>query len=849
MAESKLLSLHDACRAKGFEVAILATYNVSFPFFENVTLRALQAGGCRQIILLADAAQVTAAFEHVERRPTRAGREYLLVPVARARTFHPKVLLQLGRTKTRLMIGSHNVTLAGYGRNIELTTRIDLDRRKRSERHLVQAAWSFLREWIGDLDQPILGIFDAARVTAHNEWIGSGKTSASAGDLSVLGSSVAGPSLFFQLRDALPGPVERVSVLGPYFDADLAFIDQLHKLDGQPEIIVAVDPLQAQLPASAHASAHARFVDLRCATLGPGESKKQTDPSSRRFVHAKALVFEHPDGTKTLVTGSANPSRAAWLLASPKRNAELVVVERNASARVEALGLSELSELPELDAAAWQLLAEREHAQTAEEGAALPQHKLMVVAWLDHAMVTVPASFVVGVEPEQLELIDDQEQCLACANSIERTEGLAYVGFVETTATSQSLCLRNTVTGQRALLQRRAELEGRASGSHRQQFKAALLSLETDAAQLDQLFAIVSKVLSEPVITSHLKAAPKPIRDAKADTQIISFESSIHDGQRSPVIPRGARALAPSSDLAAIIEFLIYQLGVGRETEDADEGVDTSVSEEEISDLKQEGEDLPDEPDDDGNADEQSPPLTGHERAQMCQRKITTLLSRLQKRAAKVGDDGDPLSVIVHTVAVLGVLRHLRVCEPSIPWRPLKASLIPAKKEREFFDKMCPLLYAPETGLVARVLGERDGVLFDEVSSLHSLMTWLAEDCEVDLGAFARMDLRAREIEQRWTILGRALGPLAACAADPNACALVDALAANKAPRETWLRPHLAWSRQGPSGGEIRLGSVVMLPNEPGHHVVVGVQPTKVGLYVLARGKVVFYARAAVDGG
>ncbi len=842
MAELKPLSLHDACRNTGFEVAVLATYNINFPYFEDVILRALQSGGCRQIIVLADAGQVGAAFEHRERRPTRAGREYLLVPVTRARTFHPKLLLQLGRNKTRLIVGSHNLTFAGYGRNIELSTSIEIDRRERPERALVQTAWSFLREWIDDLPAAVLDMFDAARATAGNTWIGSGSPSALAAAISLLGSSRTGPSLFTQLRDVLPGPSSRISVLGPYFDDDLALVGKLRDLEGQPEIVVVVDPDQAELPSSARALGWARFVDLRQAKVGP--SRGDGSP----FVHAKALVFEHRDGTKTLVTGSANPSRAAWLLAAPRRNAELVVVERNAEMRVTALGLHALTSLPELDDSAWDTLAKREQARTAEATTQPPGPGPAILAWLDHATVTISASFVTHAEPLHLEFLDEHDLVLAQAVAIETDQHFARVTFDDTATTGEVACLRNVVSGQRALIQHQAELHGRASGSQRQQFKAALLGLETDGTRLDELFKLVSKLLEEPVITSEIKVAAKPSSDTDPTTSrpIATFEGSIYDGSKPRTIPRGQRALAPSSDLAAIIEFLIYQLGVGRSADVEHENADTITGEEDLTDLERDGVDLPNEEDEDGPPPTQGhEPLSGRERAKLCQRKIRTLLQRLLTRVDELGE-ADPVPSIVHTVVVLGLLRHLRLAESAFAWRPRNESVLPARSLHEFFAKMCPRLYAPQTGLVDRALAGQGGRAFDELSSLHALMSWMAADRGVDLASLDRLDIYGKDVEQGWIALGRALGPLTACAEDDNARALANGLATMRAPTQAWLGRHLAWTRPSSASGDVRAGSLVSVPRGLRRHVVVAVEPKKVRVYVLAKDRVVAYRRDVV---
>ena len=53
----------------------------------------------------------------------RAGRDYTLVPVHMRGSFHPKLIVVLGKLKGALFVGSHNMTLAGFGLNDELTNQ------------------------------------------------------------------------------------------------------------------------------------------------------------------------------------------------------------------------------------------------------------------------------------------------------------------------------------------------------------------------------------------------------------------------------------------------------------------------------------------------------------------------------------------------------------------------------------------------------------------------------------------------------------------------------------------------------------------------------------------------------
>jgi hypothetical protein len=73
-----------------------------FPFYEEVVLRRLVAAGCTHNILMVDAARGAEAFASEDMRPSRAGRDYTLIPVAVGGAFHLKILLRLGKSKGAL---------------------------------------------------------------------------------------------------------------------------------------------------------------------------------------------------------------------------------------------------------------------------------------------------------------------------------------------------------------------------------------------------------------------------------------------------------------------------------------------------------------------------------------------------------------------------------------------------------------------------------------------------------------------------------------------------------------------------------------------------------------------------
>jgi len=78
-------------------------------------------------------------------------------------------------------------------------------------------------------------------------------------------------------------------------------------------------------------------------------SKLDTTARGRSgFLHAKAILIEAKAGS-VLITGSANPTAAAWIANSNARNAELIVLRRIRRAETDPLRLASLWDAPEVD--------------------------------------------------------------------------------------------------------------------------------------------------------------------------------------------------------------------------------------------------------------------------------------------------------------------------------------------------------------------------------------------------------------------------------------------------------------------------------------------------------------------
>lgn len=123
-------SLLDLVRQSGFEASLFTTFNATLPFYEEVVLRHLVSRGCRYNVVLMDAVQCAQSWRADASRGRRSGHAYTLVPMhAQGSAFHPKVCLLLGRKRAVILVGSHNLTLAGRGNTEAVVLRMGDDAR------------------------------------------------------------------------------------------------------------------------------------------------------------------------------------------------------------------------------------------------------------------------------------------------------------------------------------------------------------------------------------------------------------------------------------------------------------------------------------------------------------------------------------------------------------------------------------------------------------------------------------------------------------------------------------------------------------------------------------------------
>lgn len=700
-------------RAK-FEASIIATYNAYLPFYEEVVLRRLVSSGCHYNVLLLDSGDLTQSLTAPTAQPRLAGRAYTLVPMQAAGAFHPKVALLVGKNSVRLFIGSHNVTLSGFGHNREITTQIDLDKGSDDpDAPLARAVWKFLNVWLtfqGDrIPQSI--IMAAQRVaTTFAPWLL--EESDQSGDIRFIGAEPSGDSLWNRVRPTLPEKAKRVIVIGPFFDRAGEFIKTMaHDLQAV-DTVVGVEPDSVVLCRQDKLPSGVRFVDA--SSLGRGKDKG--------YLHAKGIWIQGKDGHIAWVNGSANPSKPAWNEVPEKRNAEAVIVHLGDLARksAEALGITSIPNMPELGKETLEAIAKRV-TQTKGDQKKTATTIVLAAEVLEKEILLHYPGLVLGKVKEihcwehgRSKLLSPQN--ITSDNSglrLEmRNEDAAKIGFLEIDLTDGHQI--------QAFVHHPASIARLNRTSKQRLFQEVLDGLESGSPDLLTLMRLANNLIFDEEVTS-AQAVVKVQRNKEKEGEepdeehLGSLSVSIKESKQHRKRVRELRG----SDLAYIIDTLIYRLGLSLRTAAEQLEVIGPSEEEQI-----------------GREEEISPMLDEIPKFDLIkaiQRKIRTLVNRMLKNFERTGNSKEPTHRPAEKLlVVLAVMREVRAQDRRFLQLTESQSLVPLEYRKQLLDGSIAALFGRKQRLFDSFVNALGKDPEEDVSRLLGLLLWLSYDCGMD---------------------------------------------------------------------------------------------------------------------
>lgn len=714
------ISLMEELKKGGYEASLTTTYNAYLPFYEEVVLRRLVNAGVRHNVLLMDAQQYAASL--TVHPPRLAGRQYSLLPVRVPGAFHPKLVFLAGKTKGAILIGSHNMTLAGFGFNREMTNLVRIQGDDDgSGIALAQAVWTEIEYW---LDAFTDGIPDhvramTRRVKEYAPWLNAAPVPDAR--LRLLAARPGGEPLWQQFTALLEGETAQISIGGAFFDQELNFLHRVKEVLQPGRMTVAVDPGTVHMPVRAHDLEGVSFV--RADGLGCDEN------SENRYLHAKFVLAEQTGGVSVFASGSANPSRPAWLADRVSGNVELVLarVGDDALLTANSLGCGDIHNLPALTAEDWHAIqinqAQEEDSPTAgiRSGVALAEDTrvlfdLSLLKAFDNLAFTLNAA-------------DGNEICQAGGFTVE--EGFAVLDFAARDI-EEAAVLHGAIAGGivlKLILHHAGLVEEQARSGTQRRFKDALLSLESDTPDIALLIQCIDKIIfdednaatpTQPLRKSGSRSTDQPNESEVPETLAIDVGEMKKRGKK--------RRLEHSSDFAYLLDALIFHL---RMREDK--------SHEEIDRFgRTEEEQIGADDDPDGQITNLTPEKQA-DLLRVCHSKVRTIINRMASQLRAFSEGKQPLTkVLVRLLGVLAVLRELRTCDGRVAWVEKGKTTVPRDQRLHLLEAVMLNLFerdppASNTSLLSlEPLGEdfRDS---DDVARLKGLLLWLAWDCGLRL--------------------------------------------------------------------------------------------------------------------
>lgn len=303
--------------------ALICTFGANLMFFETRLMGQLAQVPLR--IILADSEQLASALGEAARTGQRhrlANKAYVVAPVRHPRAAHGKLMLLLGPSSGRLIVGSGNLSYDGYASPGELWHVFAYSDDQPHHLSEFAAARSFVDGLAsrGLIDPPVVELLQSAWGAAT--WLPPMPAVPAA-----INSNLD-RSIIEQLGDLAQNPVTEMVAHAPFHDADCTALQ---------ELITTFAPKRVRLLVTDATSANPAAIEQ---VLGRDSKRTvelvQVKEEPAAYVHAKWVHLIHPD-SQTLLTGSANLSGSALLRASSNGNIEISVVSTGPAGAFDSL--------------------------------------------------------------------------------------------------------------------------------------------------------------------------------------------------------------------------------------------------------------------------------------------------------------------------------------------------------------------------------------------------------------------------------------------------------------------------------------------------------------------------------
>lgn len=275
--------------AKGYDIALITTFNFDVRYFDRAVVRALNNCGVKKISVFVDREELNKAV--AETPDSDIGKKYVVSPVEIRGAFHPKLILLLGKSRTKLLVMSANLTVSGYCTNHEIFNDFTYNEGSLENIGLIKGTIDFffkLHELTHRQDETVF---------AEIKKLPYYRASADHSD-AVLLHNLSVP-IFSQLTELVSG-AEQIDIAVPFYDNELAALSCIKEQYPNAKVNLY---LQNQ---------KSRIDDKKAKQTGASLFVFDKIHDKNGFYHGKVFRF-HSGGKEYILYGSANCTASAVL--------------------------------------------------------------------------------------------------------------------------------------------------------------------------------------------------------------------------------------------------------------------------------------------------------------------------------------------------------------------------------------------------------------------------------------------------------------------------------------------------------------------------------------------------------
>ncbi|BBB70228.1 hypothetical protein UNDYM_5975 (plasmid) [Undibacterium sp. YM2] len=725
-----------------------------------------------------------------------------------------------------MLIGSHNLTLSGFGYNREISNWIEIGSTKDGDgAAILAAAWRMARQWIemqrGKSAEPLL---DAA--LALGEFVNPFIVNAvPAGNVFALAHSPSGTSLIDQLAERVTSNVQRIGVIGAFFDTELALIAELKKRWPMAEIVVGIDPESVQMPGSPSPGV-ARYVDAR---------HLWTD--NKNYLHAKAIYFEAGQDS-AFVSGSANPSRPAWISQASNGNVEAVLLRIGQSAIDTATEVG-ICGLFDLDSVGEEVLKNVKTRTAIERASNEVDPVPLLIGIANHESGNLDITLRADLMSfDHVVLLGADMEEISEVYSPVSSDGVLRLSVKDELTLVRACSLYSgTSLVARVMVHHPSVISARAQSTRQYQIRSALNGLGSTEGDISKVIASVQRVIFSDdthrevtaAMRSHREKESKQADEIVPDTLAISVSDLPKEKKKIRLLKSG--------DLAYLLDVLLRRIR---------EGLELSTSETDSSGRTEE-ERVGQEDEDVENPPVSMLPATSLDDSKIAQavasraKSLTNAMLAQLKHAKK--DTERRSSVVFQLIAVLALVRELRYLDKSPRWKKTGCLLVAEGDRRRLFDESLIHLLGGDMRLFDSIELASDGGT-EEGVQLRVLLLWLAWDLGDELTDHIDRLGERKELEPKLRTNAAFLKLMPPISCDMNARAdLKQSIdhtvkptpeAAERA--NIWLKRHLRFGVEW-QDGYVESGNLCV----GGYCIVPGKMPEPRVIYEISGGTICFW--------